>query len=219
MLIKSKTLILSLILFFYYASVSAADHKPVIDKIKYTSDRIIEIQGNGFGNRCSMCEVIARYSDSLWYSVPIKHWNTSKIDIELPDLNQNEEHIQLHVKRSNALSNSKTIKIKRRYAVLSNESRSHTLKVGEKGEDIFSVKGGAVVCGQEAKLFHHAEINFIKRRFSDALIINTPPSGCGRCKPITVRWYNEPTGLLVYELKQIGRVVQGVCKERQRNKS
>jgi hypothetical protein len=203
----------------YSTPMFAAGTKPVIDRLSHGSNGIVKIHGKHFGSRCNTCEVLVRYSRSLRYSVPIKRWSDSAIVIELPDLNQNEETLRLQVKNSNAISGSKSIRLKRQYSVIKSERRTHSLAVGDKGEDKFKIKSSAAMCGKENIAFDHAEIEFVKRRFADAQIVSSPPAGCERCKPVVVRWYHEPTGSLTYVLKLIGRVVQGVCEKQLRNNS
>ncbi len=194
--------------------LSAAGSEPKIDRINYASDGSVELHGSHFGTQCAKCEVVVKYSRSLIYSVPVIRWTKSKIEIELPDLNQNEESIQIQAKRPDVMSNSKLFRLKPRYRVISREHRSHVLSVGEKGEDKFKVKNAPLVCGKNTFVFDHVEMEFKKQRFSDAKIVKMPRKGCNNCKPIVVRWYNEPTGLLSYELKIVGRIVQGVCETR-----
>jgi hypothetical protein len=214
MYIASIKKMFCLMILLYSGQLSAGSPEPTIDRIVYGSAGSVQLHGSNFGEKCIKCEVIVKYSRALGYSVPIKHWDKNEIEIELPDLNQNEELVYLQVKRPNAKSNSKSFRFKRRYSVLKTERRSHTLDVGDKGEDKFKVKIAPLVCGKDSMVFDHAEIVFKKQRFSDAKIIQSPLAGCERCKPVVVRWYNEPTGFLNYELRTIGRIVQGVCKKR-----
>ena len=89
--------------------------------------------------------------------------------------------------------------------------RSHDLSVGDKGEDKFPLKFKQPVCGKRSRVFSHAEIVFKKKRFSDAVIVRAPREGCYRCRPLVVRWYNEPTGSLDYELRVFAQEVEGQC--------
>lgn len=201
------------------APLSASTTVPNIDRISYGSGGNIVIFGKNFGSHCGTCEVLVQYSRSLGYSAPIKSWGKSRIDIELPDLNQNETALLLSIKTPHAQSNKKPFKLKRRYTVSKREKRSHALNVGDKGEDKFLIESNHPQCGNTTQVFDHAEIQILKQRFSNAQIVQSPAAGCVRCNPVIVRWYNEPTGSITYVFKVIDRTVQGACKNRQRNSS
>jgi hypothetical protein len=128
----------------------------MIDRIATGSAGSVQLHGINFGEKCVKREMLVKYSRSLGYSVPIKHWDKSKIEIELPDLNQNVEWVHLQVKRPGAKSSSKSFRFKRQYSVLKTEHRSHSLDVGDKGEDKFKVKSDPLVCGKDSKVFDHA---------------------------------------------------------------
>jgi hypothetical protein len=217
MYIASIKKMLCLMILLYSAQLSAGSSEPTIDRIVYGASGNVQIHGSNFGGKCAKCEVLVKYSRSLGYSVPITHWDKHKIEVELPDLNQNEALIHLQVQRPGAKSRSKSFRLKRRYGVLKTERRSHSLDVGDKGEDKFKVNATPLACGKDSMVFDHAEIVVKKQRFSDAKIVKSPPAGCERCRPVVVRWYNEPTGFLNYELKTVGRIVQGVCEKRKRH--
>lgn len=190
---------------------------PEIDRISYSQDGKAVIHGRDFGGPCKICEVLVQYSRSLSYSVPITAWTTSRIDIEIPDLNQEEKKLQLRVRTAQGESRKEPLTLKRQHSILKREKRSHALRVGDKGEDVFQIESYHPQCGKSANIFDHAELKMLKQRFADAQIIDTPIGGCRRCKSVTVRWYNEPTGSITYELTIIGRTVQGICKNQVRN--
>ncbi|MEJ2620446.1 MAG: hypothetical protein P8163_09335 [Candidatus Thiodiazotropha sp.] len=216
MYIASVKKVFCLMVLLYGTQLSADDSEPTIDRIVSGSIGSVQLHGSNFGGKCAQCEVLVKYSRGFGYSVPIKHWNETKIEIELPDLNQQEMLVYMQVKRPGVKSSSKSFRVNRQYRVIKTERRSHSLDVGEKGEDKFKIKSATLACGKGSKVFDHAEIIIKKQRFSDAKIVQSPVAGCERCGPVVVRWYNEPTGFINYELRTVGRIVQGVCEKRKR---
>ena len=191
---------------------------PSIDRILYRKAEQAVIVGKSFGNLCEDCEILIRYSDSLLYSAPIQDWTPTRIDVEVPDLNQHDALIQVQVKRGSLTSLWKSLMLRRRFSLLMSKMISHSLSVGEKGEDEFKIRSVKTQCGKTVIVYDHSELTNIKSRFAGAKIVASPPSGCERCSPVVVRWYNEPTGYLSYEMKVFGRVVQGVCRSRVRKR-
>ncbi len=194
-----------------------ASTAPKLFEINFGMGGNVTILGENFGDYCKSCEVIVQYTNSLRYSVPVNTWDNSRIVAELPDLNQNEVLLQLQVKKPHAISAAKSFRLRRRYSVIESERRSHNLDVGEKGEDVFPVKSRPALCGKDSEVFDRPEIKILKHRFANAQIVESPPSGCERCSPVVIRWYNEPTGSISYEMNLIGRIIQGVCKNRVRS--
>ena len=85
--------------------------------------------------------------------------------------------------------------------------KKHALSVGDKGEDWFDLSAANHGCEQNGWVFDRVELDFVRRRFADAKIVQQPQPGCIDCKPVVVRWFNEPTGVLVYELSIYERKV------------
>lgn len=195
---------------------AAISHAPIIDSVQYDNPQRVVVLGKRFDDPCRECEVRVRYSRSLRYSAPIRDWQPTRIEIELPDLNQNDAVIQIQIRRDKTASQWKSLKLRRNIALLSKKSRAHSLGVGEKGEEKFTIPSTQTHCGKAVSVYDHAELSIKKKRFADAVIVESPPSGCERCSPVVVRWYNEPTGYISYELKVFGRTVQGVCDDRVR---
>jgi hypothetical protein len=66
-------------------------------------------------------------------------------------------------------------------------------------------------CGQQALVFEQARIVYSQQRFAQAQVVHSPVAGCINCTPLKVRWYNEPTGKLTYQLHVYRRHVSGIC--------
>lgn len=90
------------------------------------------------------------------------------------------------------------------------ESR-HALSVGDKGEEAFDLSTSPPGCDEEALVFHEARIVYERRRFGEAAIVQSPPSGCVRCSPLIVRWYHEPTGFVDFQVHIYRKRVIGSC--------
>lgn len=181
-----------------------------------TGDRIV-ISGKHFGARCPHCEVLARYSRQLTYSLPVERWSPERITARLPDLNQNNLAVNLRVKTRNGSTPQRPFRIRRQEKLQSTLLRQHMLRVGDKGEDVFKIPGGKLACNKPTALFNRSELRIVERRFADASIIKRPSPGCEQCSPVVVRWYNEPTGRLKYELRIYTRTVEGICTDRLRH--
>lgn len=89
--------------------------------------------------------------------------------------------------------------------------KTHSLNVGDKGEDRFDISTKMPACGATALVFDYAQIVYKRQRFGEAKIINRPPAGCLRCPPLVVRWYHEPTGHLDYQVHVYRRRIEGNC--------
>ena len=195
-------------------SVSALS--PSIERVQYHPVGRVTLQGKGFGLPCQVCEVWVRYSQTLLYAVPIDSWQPSRIEVELPDLNQDNTQIQIQVKRDQTSSVWKPFKLRRHTALRLHQQRAHSLNIGEKGKDSFAINDIHAQCGKTVQAYDHTELVIQKKRFATAQIAASPRPGCEHCTPVVVRWYNEPTGHLSYEIKVFGRLVQGICKDRLR---
>ena len=204
--------LLSLIL-----TTTATANTPSIEKMRYTSGSIVTISGKNFGAKCGDCEVLVKYSRSLLYSAPVRRWSADRINIEIPDLNQRDTILQVQVKSKTGASNNKPLKLRRITNLSEKKKMNHSLNVGEKGEDRFSITSKALQCKSPSKVFDRASLRIVKKRFGDAKIITRPPAGCEVCSDVVVRWYNEPTGSISYELSIYKRLVQLPCQERIRH--
>ena len=89
--------------------------------------------------------------------------------------------------------------------------QSSDLNVGDKGEYSIDVSRPPPVCGRASPVFDSARIEYRRRRFGDAAIVATPPSGCSRCPPMRVRWFHEPTGYLEFTVIAQWRFIEGRC--------
>ncbi len=197
-------------------SVNAATAPEIKNISASKGDRII-ISGKNFGDKCTRCEVLAKYSKSLTYSLPVERWSRDKITARLPDLNQNNLNVNLRVKTKEGATPRRPFRIRRQEKLLSTILRQHMLRVGDKGEDVFKIPGGKLSCNKPTEIFNRSELRILERRFADASIIKRPSPGCEQCSPVVVRWYNEPTGRLKYELRIYTRTVEGICTDRLRH--
>ena len=89
--------------------------------------------------------------------------------------------------------------------------RDHRLSVGDKGEEHFDLSVDKPDCGEEALVFHDAQLVYKARRFGEAKIIERPQPGCFDCSPLTVRWYHEPTGFVSYQVHVYRKRVVDEC--------
>ncbi|MGV6816809.1 MAG: hypothetical protein ACWA44_06015 [Thiotrichales bacterium] len=189
--------------------------KPEIRNISDQASHML-LSGTGFGEPCARCEVIAHYSQSIKYALPIVSWSDSGIKARLPDLNQPGTNVKVSVTTKNGNSRPKSLRLKRKVSLSLRMKKTHSLSVGDKGEDLFDIPGARLACDQQTSTFDHAEVKVRKSRFAEARIVKSPPAGCTECSPIVVRWYNEPTGSLSYDLLVFSRNVEGICKDRLR---
>ncbi len=86
-------------------------------------------------------------------------------------------------------------------------------KVGAKGEFKYDLSTEPAACGESVKVFDHAKIVFMQRRFGEAQIVSTPTPGCMQCAPLIVRWYHEPTGYLDYQIQIYLQQVIATCED------
>lgn len=91
-----------------------------------------------------------------------------------------------------------------------------SLKVGNRGEEVYELSVPAPACGRPALVFDHARLVVERRRFGDAAIVAAPPAGCTTCPPLRVRWYHEPTGLIEFQVHVVRRRVEAPCPDRGR---
>ncbi len=89
---------------------------------------------------------------------------------------------------------------------------SHSLSVGDKGEESFDLSIAPPACGERALVFEKASIVYKKRRFGEAKIVQQPLPGCLQCSPLVVRWYHEPTGFVDFQVHIYRRERLGVCE-------
>lgn len=214
---KHLIILIKLILLFCVAVQSvAAGERPEISSISLVSGNKITITGTGFGEKCADCEVIATYSSRVRYSLLVTMWSDRKIKTSIPRLPESSSRVSIQIHTEKGLSNSRVLTMNSRERLVATETRSHDLSVGDKGEDKFKLQGKKPACGAKALLFSRADIKFLEKRFSDAKVVASPSPGCITCGPVVVRWYNEPTGKLKYELRLFSQSYDGICPERLR---
>lgn len=175
----------------------------------------ISLSGPNFGAVLGSSKVIADYGHGFFYVLKHTSWSNHTITLKVPDLGKSLR-VKLRIQSANQRSNSVTITIKPdiRKSQQKEIKKVHVLNVGDKGEDIFKVVNKSGSCGKAGELFDHAEIRFVKKRFSEAQFVSLPAKGCTRCGDIRVRWYNEPTGKLEYRMSIFQRRIEGVCEQR-----
>ena len=204
----------------------AAQHVK-LDTVSIANNNVVKMRGQ-FGEKCSKCYVEAVYSPTFKYRYQPRQWNERNIQFEALDLNEGFS-LKLRVVTSAGFSEFKKVALfpiiipsdKNKKPVSSTfvDSRTfferrHDLKVGEKGEDSFEVSSKPAACNTKSNVFDHASIVYRDNRFSNAQIIQLPKNNCIKCKPLKVRWYNEPTGRLIYQLHVFRRQVYGACKNK-----
>lgn len=210
------------------ASAADAIAAPSLSQVAPLGGPRYELRGE-FGPPCSACEVIVDYG-GLRYAYAPKPWHPQRLSVELADLNRGT-NLRVRVRAQAGLTNAVPVALERKLVpprelqqpvprgMIDSQhyfERTHELAVGEKGEDVFDVGVALPSCGARAEVFDHARIVYTVQRFAQAQVVASPPAGCTRCPPLRVRWYNEPTGRLVYQLHVYRRTVEGVCRERVR---
>jgi len=193
---------------------------PVIDRISPASvpaGKEIVISGSGFALQGKDSEVIASYGDGFLYALKPVFWSARAIAVVVPDLGKSLTP-GLQVKTAAGLSRVRRLNLMPHLLVEQSPVYEHHLKEGEKGEDLFPLQFSAPACGQTGTLFSQARVDVSKRRFADAQLIATSEPYCRVCKPLKVRWYNEPTGFIQYHIKIKRRVIEGICSDRKRNR-
>lgn len=88
---------------------------------------------------------------------------------------------------------------------------THNLELGDKGNEAFDLSVARPQCGEEALVFHSAKLIYKRKRFGEARIVRTPPSGCFNCTPLVVDWYHEPTGYVDFQVHIYRKRVSGQC--------
>jgi len=202
---------------------------PVIQSLQNGAGDTAVITGRGFGSRCRQCEVIVEYPDGLQYSARIKSWAARQIRFHARDFNKGT-HVHVHAQASGSGSNSIAYTIRpvrhprkrvsrfipqgvmKDLLVFSRQSRN---AAGAKGVDAHNVSGRAPGCGQKALVFDHAVL-LQKGRYGQARVLSQPRTGCVQCQPIRIKWYQEPTGSLAYQLHVYRREIWGICPDRVR---
>jgi len=189
-----------------------------VSSARLLAGSVVHLSGTGFGNSSGASEVIADYGRGFRYALAPVSWNDRSIKVKIPDFGKGLK-IRLQIKVNQVTSNPVGVTlvpiIKSAPQVQSN--RAHTLSVGDKGEDQFTLVNQSAACNRTGELYHHAQIQFVKKRFADAQFVSLPAQNCSRCRDIRVRWYNEPTGLLYYRLLLFKRRIQGICPQRIRH--
>ncbi len=188
-------------------------------KINSFDPRIVDAGGqvilktSDAGAASAAMRVVADYGDNFYYALNILQQTRNSLTVRVPDLGKHLK-IKLFVESGSQKSNPVFIKLKPVIEARRNPAaKSHRLLVGDKGEDRYPVKNIPASCGKKGEAFDHASIHFLKKRFAEAQFITLPDKNCRRCKDIRVRWYNEPTGELVYQLQIFRRVIEGLCRK------
>lgn len=91
---------------------------------------------------------------------------------------------------------------------------THDLDIGDKGSEAFDLSVARPRCGQEALVFHTAKLVYKRKRFGEARIVRSPPSGCFNCSPLVVDWYHEPTGFVDFQVHIYRKRVVGQCGQK-----
>jgi len=189
---------------------------PVIRSLSPTTlsaGNVAVITGNGFGSAQGAAEVVAIYGDSFAYVLMPQSWTNNTITVRIPDPGKSLA-VSLQVRRGKQRSNSQPLQL---IPLLQSEHSpvyEHHLNVGDKGEDVWPVQNRVAACGQTGEQFASADIEVEKRRFADVQLVAMPDQGCERCKPLTARWFNEPTGYITYQMYLNKRITEGVCPAR-----
>jgi hypothetical protein len=205
-------------------TVSAA--APVLHDVQLSAEHRYLLRGEGFGSACSGCEVLVTYTDGFRYSVPVEEWSDRAIRVQVPDLNR-DVTLRVAVKAGKAISNALPVQLRPRVlspaqlksaapGVAALFERSSEIKVGNRGEELYTVSVSGPGCGQRAWVFDHARIRHIRQRFGEAQIVSQPQEPCVQCEPVQVRWYHEPTGYLHFQLEVYRREIDGACPARVR---
>lgn len=175
----------------------------------------VEISGSGFGAEMAGSEVIANYGNDFSYALNVESWSDQSIRVKIPDPGENVI-FTLYVKTAKGMNYADELELIPTMVTERSQSFIHQLKVGEKGEKLFNIHNEPAVCGQHGELFVDAEVKVIKRRFADAQIVYADNRLCEQCKPIKVRWFNEPTGFIHYHLNIKKRLIDGMCRNQRR---
>lgn len=217
--------ILCTVLILALVKLTPATAAPQISSIKPVRSNSAVIQGQGFGQACRECEIIADFGD-FKYAYTVESWNARRIVAKIADIGHGNR-VRISVQTPTGTSPPMTYQIpirqipKRRLKttvrpgsmpdLLLFEHRSN-LTVGDKGEQQYDVSQLAPRCGQTGYVFDSANLVYGRdTRFGEAKFVALPHAGCSRCRPIRVRWYHEPTGKLHYQVHVYRREIEGIC--------
>jgi len=179
---------------------------------------VVSIVGSGFGSSLSSSAVIANYGDGFSYALKVEYWSDHLIKISVPDLGKSLNLI-LRVNTIEGISNPTALHLIANLMIEHSPAYQHQLKVGDKGEEVLRIRNKKPTCGNAGTMFAEAGVHVIQQRFADARIVAMPKASCIQCQPVTVRWFNEPTGFIQYRIDVTKREIEGVCPDQTRNVS
>ena len=204
---------ISILIGFHFSSLLHATDNPLqIENIRPSiigTNEIIEITTNTLLPKNT--EILADYGDNTVYKLEIITQKENKLYTRIVDIGKNL-NINILVKSGKQKSSYHSLKIQPDIISTNSFPKKHNKLLGEKGIDIFNIKNQTALCKQNGELFHHAEIIFIRRQFAGANIIDYPKKNCQQCKSLKVKWYNEPTGELIYKIRFNKRKISGICQ-------
>ncbi|MGB0845786.1 MAG: hypothetical protein ACPGSM_03630 [Thiolinea sp.] len=90
---------------------------------------------------------------------------------------------------------------------------NHGESSGGKGNDPFTLKGPKV-SGAACAVFVDASVDYKKRRFGEAKIVNKPAKGCNPAKQtcrLSVDWRHAPAGRLNYRITASWKIKSSGC--------
>lgn len=198
---------------------------PQISSIKPVRSNSAVIQGQGFGQACRNCEIIADFGNFKYaYAVEswtarrivaritdIGHGNRARISVQTPTGTSPPMAYQIPTRQVPKRRITTTVRSNSMPDLLLFEHRSD-LTVGDKGEQQYDVSQPVPRCGQTGFVFDSANLVYGRdTRFGEAKFVALPQPGCSRCQPIRVRWYHEPTGKLHFQVHVYRREIEGVC--------
>ena len=206
-------------------NLSNAAAAPTVSGIQTGRADTVTIKGQGFGQSCRDCEIIADFG-GFKYAFPVERWSDRQIVAKIADIGKGDK-AKIVVKTPGGDSKPLNFRIPSKIVpqrklnrpvkagsvpdLLMFEHRSN-LSVGDKGEERYDVSSPAPACGQTGYVFDSANLVIGRdTRFGEAKIVGMPKAGCQRCQPIRVRWYHEPTGKLHYQVHVYRRLVEGIC--------
>ncbi len=209
--------------------ICGAQSSPSILSLQGAQENRVTLSGHDFGQRCQACEVIADYGHGLKYSVQIESWEETRIQVRIRDLNKGLR-VQVQVVAEKGGSNSRHYTI--RPVIRPGRSiarmipagtvkdllvfaRSSSRSVGDKGVDSYQVGNSPPACRHRALIFDHAQL-LQQGRYGLARILSRPEPGCLQCSPIKIKWHQEPTGDIAYQLHVYRREIWGICADRLR---
>ncbi len=175
-----------------------------------TANQIVQISGDHLSAHKTL-EVIADYGQNKLYKLNIIKYKNNKIYVQVPDIGQNL-NIQIFIKDSKHKSNKEMLTISPIITDNPIGIKHHDILLGGQGIDTYKIKNKKASCSQNGELFHHANINFIRKQFSSAKIFSIPRTNCSLCNDIKIKWHNEPTGILTYQLHIFKRQINAICE-------